>query len=72
MKSINNKAVKNMVLAELEIMMSADTTEALKDNYDSLQDSIKRYYETCKAIAEYNELLARFAGPSGSELEVLQ
>lgn len=68
MKSIDNKAVKNMVEKKLNIMMEANSVEALKNSYAELQTELKRYYDTCLSIAEYNELIAEFA-PATVEYE---
>lgn len=63
MKSIDNKAVKNMVEKKLNIMMGASSVEDLKIAYNAMQSALKNYYDTCLAVAEYNELVAEFAAP---------
>lgn len=68
MKSIDNKAVKNMVEKKLNIMMGASNIDGLKTSYAELQAELKRYYDACLAVAEYNELLAEFA-PATVEYE---
>lgn len=68
MKSIDNKAVKNMVEKKLNVMMGANNIDDLKASYAELQTELKKYYDVCIAVAEYNELLAMFA-PATMEFE---
>lgn len=68
MKSIDNKAVRNQVEKKFNIMMGAHDVDSLKVAYEELQSSLKRYYDVCLSVAEYNELLAEFA-PATVEYE---
>lgn len=64
MKSIDNKAVRNMVEKKLNCMMGANDREKLKETFEELQGALRKYYETSLAVAEYNELIAEFAPPT--------
>lgn len=64
MKSIDNKAVRNLVEKKLNIMMGANDMERLNESYAELRSALKQYYDACAAIAEYNNLISAFSEPT--------
>lgn len=64
MKSIKNKAVKNMLAEQISLMLNAGTREELQERYDTVLKALKTYYDICLSIAEYNEVLKAFEDTS--------
>lgn len=64
MKSINTKALRNMVEKKLNVMVGAQDAEQLRCAYNDFQAVLKQYYDVCLEMAEYNDLLAEFAPPT--------
>lgn len=60
MKSIKNGAVKNMLAKQIDLMINAGDLAELQQRYDKVQAALKDYYNICKSVAEYNELLKTF------------
>lgn len=60
MKSIKNNAVKSMLAKQIDLMINAGDLAELQKYYDKVQTALKDYYNICKSVAEYNELLKTF------------